>query len=119
MVEEVKLCVIYLIHCKNLCKCHSVAPPITTRKEMKRSLIHFEKYYRVRDCLVVSGFCVDNQFSKHHLLKRIFSSICVFGSVVKHHMTVAMRVSFGSVLLVCMSGFVPGSFCFCCYGSVV
>jgi hypothetical protein len=31
--EEVSSCVIYLIHCKNLCKCHNVTPPITTIKE--------------------------------------------------------------------------------------
>jgi hypothetical protein len=30
MFEEVNSCIINLIHCKNLCKCHSVPPPITT-----------------------------------------------------------------------------------------
>jgi hypothetical protein len=27
---------IYLIHCKNLCKCHNVPPPSTIIKEKKR-----------------------------------------------------------------------------------
>jgi hypothetical protein len=26
-------CMTYLIHCKNLCKCHNVPPPITTIKK--------------------------------------------------------------------------------------
>jgi hypothetical protein len=26
------ICMIYLIHCKQLCKCHNVPPPITTIK---------------------------------------------------------------------------------------
>jgi hypothetical protein len=33
--EEVISCMIYLIHRKNLCKCHNVPPPITTIKEKK------------------------------------------------------------------------------------
>jgi hypothetical protein len=32
MVEEVNSCMIYLIHCKNLYKCHNVPPPGTTIK---------------------------------------------------------------------------------------
>jgi hypothetical protein len=35
MVEEVNSCIIYLIHCKYLCKYHNVPPPITTTKEKK------------------------------------------------------------------------------------
>jgi hypothetical protein len=34
MVEEMNISsIIYLIHCKNLHKCHNVPPPITTIKE--------------------------------------------------------------------------------------
>jgi hypothetical protein len=32
MVEEVKSCMVHLIHCKKLGKCHNVPPPITTIK---------------------------------------------------------------------------------------
>jgi hypothetical protein len=39
MVEGVNSTVIYLIHCKNSCKCHNVAPPRTTIKKGQRS--HF------------------------------------------------------------------------------
>jgi hypothetical protein len=35
MIEEVNSCMIYLIHCKNLCKCHIVSPPMTIVKEKK------------------------------------------------------------------------------------
>jgi hypothetical protein len=35
VVEEVNSCMIYLIHFKNLCKCHKVSPPITTIKGEK------------------------------------------------------------------------------------
>jgi hypothetical protein len=31
--EGVNSCMIYFIHCENLCKCHNVHPPITTTKE--------------------------------------------------------------------------------------
>jgi hypothetical protein len=31
-VEEVNSSMIYLIHCKNLCKCYNVPPPSTTIK---------------------------------------------------------------------------------------
>jgi hypothetical protein len=34
-VEGVNSCMIYLIHCKNPCKCCHVPPPITTIKEKK------------------------------------------------------------------------------------
>jgi hypothetical protein len=30
---------IYLIHCKNLCKCHSVPPPSTIVKEEKKKVV--------------------------------------------------------------------------------
>jgi hypothetical protein len=33
MVEEMNSCLIYLIHSKNLCKCHNVPLPNTTIKE--------------------------------------------------------------------------------------
>jgi hypothetical protein len=36
MVEHVNSCMTYLIHCKNLCKCYNVSPPITTIKEINK-----------------------------------------------------------------------------------
>jgi hypothetical protein len=36
MVKEVNSCVIYLIHCKNLCKGHNVPPPSKTIKEKRK-----------------------------------------------------------------------------------
>jgi hypothetical protein len=33
MVEEMNSCMIYLIHYKNLCKCHNVSPPITIKEK--------------------------------------------------------------------------------------
>jgi ribonuclease PH len=36
MEEAVNSCMIYLIHYKNLCKCHNVTPLITTIKEKKK-----------------------------------------------------------------------------------
>jgi hypothetical protein len=36
IVEEVNSCMIYLIHCKNLCKCHNIPTPSTIIKEEKR-----------------------------------------------------------------------------------
>jgi hypothetical protein len=38
MVEEVNSCMIYLIHCKNLCKCHNVPAHIKTIKEKNDKL---------------------------------------------------------------------------------
>jgi hypothetical protein len=35
MVEEVNSCMIYLIPCNDLCKCHNVPPPITTIEEFQ------------------------------------------------------------------------------------
>jgi hypothetical protein len=32
MIEGVNSCMIYLIYCKNFCKCHSVRTPSTTIK---------------------------------------------------------------------------------------
>jgi hypothetical protein len=32
-VEGVNSSIIYLLHCKNFCKCHNVTPPRTTRKK--------------------------------------------------------------------------------------
>jgi hypothetical protein len=32
-VEGVNPCMMYLIHCKNLCKCNNVPPPSTTIKK--------------------------------------------------------------------------------------
>jgi hypothetical protein len=37
MVEAVNSCMIYLIHVKNLHKCHNVPPPFPTIKEKKAS----------------------------------------------------------------------------------
>jgi hypothetical protein len=33
MVEKVNSCMISLIYCNNLCKCHNIPPPITTIKK--------------------------------------------------------------------------------------
>jgi hypothetical protein len=35
MVKGINSIVIYLIYCKNLCKCHNIPPPSTTIKRMK------------------------------------------------------------------------------------
>jgi hypothetical protein len=45
MVKEVNSWVIYLIHCKNLYKYHSVAPPIPIIKEEKKIFDSFLKYF--------------------------------------------------------------------------
>jgi hypothetical protein len=34
-MEELNLSMIYLIYCKNFCKCHNVPPPSTTIKKSK------------------------------------------------------------------------------------
>jgi hypothetical protein len=41
--------VIYLIHCKNLCKCYHVSPPsiIKKKKKGKKKLRHPSVYYKV------------------------------------------------------------------------
>jgi hypothetical protein len=46
-VEEVNSTMIYLIHCKNLCKCHNVLPLSTTIKGKKCKdyvIVKNEKY---------------------------------------------------------------------------
>jgi hypothetical protein len=46
MVEKLKSSVIYLIHCKNLCKCQNVPPPRTIKKSMekeKKNIFELEK----------------------------------------------------------------------------
>jgi hypothetical protein len=45
MVEGVNSCVIYLIHCNNLCKCHNVPLPSTTLKRKKRKAPSEKKSY--------------------------------------------------------------------------
>jgi hypothetical protein len=35
-VERVDASVLFLIHCKNFCKCHNVPPPSTIKKEKKK-----------------------------------------------------------------------------------
>jgi hypothetical protein len=50
MVEEVNSCMIYLIHCDNLCKCHNVPPPITTIKE--KTLNTSQKISMIREDLL-------------------------------------------------------------------
>jgi hypothetical protein len=47
MVEEVNSCMIYMMHCNNLCKCHNVPPPITTIME-KNSIREKERKGRGR-----------------------------------------------------------------------
>jgi hypothetical protein len=39
MIKEVNSCMVYLIHCKNLYKCGTVPPNITTIKGKKRNLV--------------------------------------------------------------------------------
>jgi hypothetical protein len=53
-VEGVNSSMIYLIHCKDLCKCHNVPPPITTIKK-KNLFIHMVKYatYRLKQKLIM------------------------------------------------------------------
>jgi hypothetical protein len=34
MVEEVNSSIIYLIYCKNICKCHNVLPPSIIKKKI-------------------------------------------------------------------------------------
>jgi hypothetical protein len=46
MVEGVNSSMIYLIHCKNFCKCHNVPQPSTTIKE-KMALIKRKDVYSV------------------------------------------------------------------------
>jgi hypothetical protein len=36
VVEVVNWCMIYLMHCQNICKCHSIPPPRTTVKEKNK-----------------------------------------------------------------------------------
>jgi hypothetical protein len=40
--EGINSCMIYLIYCKNLYKCHNVPPPITTIKE--KSIQHLSEF---------------------------------------------------------------------------
>jgi hypothetical protein len=41
--EGVNSSMIYLIHCKNLCKCHNVPPPSTTIKEKNKYILKKKK----------------------------------------------------------------------------
>jgi hypothetical protein len=43
MVEETNSYMIYLIHCKNLCKCYSVPPSITTIRKKKEKHVQMSK----------------------------------------------------------------------------
>jgi hypothetical protein len=36
MVEGVNSSIVYLIYCKNFCKCHNVPPPSTTIKKKEK-----------------------------------------------------------------------------------
>jgi hypothetical protein len=45
MVEEVNSWMIYLIHCKNICKCHSAPTCSTTIKERKEKYHENNKIY--------------------------------------------------------------------------
>jgi hypothetical protein len=44
MMEEVNLSMIYLIYCKNFCKCHNVPPPNTTIKKRLKIQLKKRKY---------------------------------------------------------------------------
>jgi hypothetical protein len=43
MVEGVNSSIVYLIHCKNLCKCHNVPLSRTTIKKRKNFKMKFKK----------------------------------------------------------------------------
>jgi hypothetical protein len=47
MVEEVNSFMIYLIHCKNLYKCHHAPPPITVKVKKSMPLLLFSISGRV------------------------------------------------------------------------
>jgi hypothetical protein len=48
MVEGVNSSMIYLIHCKNLCKCHNVPPPAQKRKKtFLLKIIHYSYQYKI------------------------------------------------------------------------
>jgi hypothetical protein len=40
-VEGLNSSMVYLIQCKNLCKCHNKFPPTTTKKEKKQERIDY------------------------------------------------------------------------------
>jgi hypothetical protein len=59
MVEEVNSHMRYLIHCKNLCKCHNVPSPVTTIKETKELYVFLENldfYYYIMFYLTLKTF---------------------------------------------------------------
>jgi hypothetical protein len=59
MAEGVNLSMIYLINCKNFCKCHNVPPPSTTIKINKlQKLIKFGVHNTKMQCIFLIWFLV-------------------------------------------------------------
>ena len=59
-----------------------------------RSLVHFEFIfvYGVRKCSSFILLHVVDQFSQHHLLKRLSSPLCIFASFVKDKVSIGVGV---------------------------
>ena len=89
-----------------------------------RSLIHFEFIfvYGVRKCSSFILLQVVDQFSQHHLLKRLSSPLCMLASFVKGKVSIGAWIylwAFYFVLLIYISVFVPVPYCLDDCGFVV
>ena len=81
-----------------------------------RSLIHLEFIfvYGVRKCSSFFLLQVVDQFSQHHLLKRLSSPLYILGSFVKDKVSIAVWIylwAFYFVPLIYISVFVPVPYC--------
>ena len=108
----------------------SVLPMFSSRNFMVscltfRSLIHFEFIfvYGVRKCSSFTLLQVVDQFSQHHLLKRLcFSHLYILASFVEDKVTIGSWIylwAFYSVPLIYISVFVPIPYCLDDCGFVV
>ena len=108
---------------KYCCSLHqSVLPMFSSRSFIVshltfRSLIHFEFIfvYGVRECSNFILLHVAGQFSQHHLLKSVFSPLCIPASFVVDQLTIGTWVYFWTfypVPLIYISVFVPVPYCF-------
>ena len=91
---------------------------------MFRPLIHFEFIfvYGVRKCYSFILLQVVDQFSQHHLLKRLFSPLYILASFVKDKVSIGAWVylwAFYFVPLIYISVFVPVPYCLDHCGFVV
>ena len=91
---------------------------------MFRSLIHFEFIfvYGVRKCSSFILLQVVDQFSQHHLLKRLSFLHCIFLpplSKIRFHRCVGLSLDFYFVPLIYISVFVPVPYCLDDCGFVV